>query len=225
MSARPQKKRARTTGPASFKRTKLSAPTFFPRVANKTEAKNKYELHTISPAIADNDIHLGTLLGPAQGVNDDERIGKAITTRYVDVRWMVSSALSAPTLRYRFVFGVLKVLYSTGLSDADNIFEPQVGGLQILRAINGVSSKYVTILYDKIHQGATPATGGNSTTIRADFVRDHHYVRLPYKATQTFQGADTESYNNFRFFYAIINDQQGFAVSAAMSTNTYYTDA
>jgi len=225
MSSRPSKKRARQTGPASYKRTKLSAPTYFPRVANKTEAKNKFEYHTISPAIPDGDIHMGTLLGPAQGVADDERIGKAITTRYVDLRWVCSSQLAAPTLRYRVIFGVYKSLWTSGFSDADMVLEPITSGYNILRAINGVSSKYVTVLHDKIYQGATPATTGNSTLIKADFVRDHHFVRIPYKATQTFSIADAESFNNFRFFYLIINDVQGFPMGAALTTNTYYTDA
>lgn len=225
MSTRSSKKRTRVTGPLSSKRTKLSAPTTFGLISNKTEAKNHFAEY--APAqILSGDILIYPFGGIAQGVDDHQRIGKAVTQRYADVRWRAVSASGSTNLSYRVIIGVVKFGYQQDIDDPDFFLEGTTAAAgNILRPINGLSSKYAVILHDKIYHGVTPTTGGISGASNPFPTDQVVHVRVPYTAQQVYQGAGADTPNNFQYFIMVINAPMGSGLDFRYTTNNWFTDA
>lgn len=218
----------RTTASSKFKRVKLSAPTSFPLVKSITEAKNEYALWTPA-AINSGQIYYQTFGGINQGISDANRIGKAVSHKYADIYWQAATNSSTPYLAYRVIVGVVKFSYADPLlGDSNTILEGTPAAADnILRPINGLSSKYAVILHDKYYKGNTPSASNlvAGGIINEDPVSDHQRIRVRYGGTQTFATPAANTATNFYHFMMVINADGGHPLNFRYTTNNYFTDA
>jgi len=203
----------------STKKAKLSAPTTFTRVKNVTEAKNRYELVNTF-ALTTGSIYTAPHGLITQGTEDYQRIGKAVTSRYDDIRWQVRTD-PGMYITYRVLIGVWKYNQNLPLVNADDILEA-TGSIpyNILRPVNGTSSANCVILHDKIYKGRTPAfTGAN-----VGYMDDVQQVTINYRATQVYQNLSNTSSANWTKFIMFIAADSTSDLNISYGINTWFTD-
>lgn len=211
----------------SSKRAKLSAPTSFRLIANKTEAKNVYREYSPA-AIISGDIHLQTFGGVEQGAEDQHRIAKSITHRYGELRLRMVSPTGAPYLSYRVIIGVMKYTFgSSAVADPSFILEGGAGPpiFNIIRPINPATGKNVVILHDQVYTTGSPVgtgAGGNTTAQNMERV---NVIKYKYTAQQVYLLPTEDSMTNYVHFVMLINSDQGQPITARYTTQNYFTDA
>lgn len=208
------RKRPAKTGPASYKRSKISltpqTKTF--RNANKTEVKQRDTIIVNTSPVANGNVFTFGLMD--QGIDNNQRIGKAVGILGGEARIQYTTDLGTDFANWRLVIGIWKQAYG-GLAPAVSDIIQVPGDL--LSPINAEDSTNLVILQDSIFQ-IYPSAG---TTAAIPCVR-YQALKWRYRGTQEYKGAAFNDVQNITHFMLLLTDNLTANVRAHTRVN--FTD-
>lgn len=202
------------TGPASYKRAKISLTpqTKTYRNSNRTEVKQVDLIIPVTAPVTNGDVFVfGTT---PQGTDNNQRVGKAITHLYGEMRLQFDNDIGAQYGNWRIIVGIWKQAYNGLVPAASDIL--QLPG-DILSPVNAEDSTNLVILHDSINDFFPTA----SVTQYVQTIR-HKTIKWRYRGTQEYKGPDKVDVQNITHFIYLLTDNLSSA--ARVHTRCYFTD-
>jgi len=211
---------ARKTGPASFKKSRglpLTPRTYINRTSNRVEVKATSGSSGLTTLLTNGAAYVFGRID--QGVNDDERIGKAVRHTGLEFRFQLTRDPGVYNLCVRVIIGVWKQGLGGGAPPVADLLTTRT----ILSPINPDSSTMFSIWDDFIINmpcGAGITSAGNIVPVQDIRCFSKKYNR---GFVQEYNGASSTDVNNSSHFVCFIS-QQAAAGVMDFYANNYYTD-
>lgn len=186
------------------------------RNAAKTEVKQIDTIIPVTTPTANGDVFTFGLVD--QGVDNNQRIGKSVSTLSGESRIQFSGDISSDFTNWRVVIGVWKQAYGGQVPTPSDVF--QLPG-SLISPINAEGSENLVILSDKTYNiSPTLAIGG--PVVGAPTSR-YATVKWRHRMTQEYKGIAFIDIQNAAFFIMVTTDNVGGG-NCRIHNRVYFTD-